>query len=186
MKIRLIGPGGAGKSTVGTLLSELLGTRCLDLDTSFLSRYGDIGRYIEAFGYRAYAARNVDAYLQHDAEADDEDSVIVLSSGFMTYPDDVHDAYDRCLAEIIDNASSFVLLPSLDLETCVRETVRRQLARPFARSADREEAVIRQRFDRYRHLPVTMIETMRSPIDIARDIRSRVRALPILPTPRRS
>ncbi|MFT3799791.1 MAG: shikimate kinase [Burkholderiaceae bacterium] len=177
MKIRLIGPGGAGKSTVGALLSELLVTRCIDLDASFVSRFGDVGRHIEEFGYRSYASRNVEIYLRHDTETDDEEPIIVLSSGFMTYAADIHPAYDRCRADIVGGAASFVLLPSVDLETCVRETVRRQMARPFARSADREEAVIRQRFDLYQRLPVTMIETMRPPMEVARDVCSRIRRL---------
>jgi hypothetical protein len=61
-----------------------------------------------------------------------------------------------------------VLVPSLDLERCVAETVRRQLRRPFARSAEREEAVIRERFARYVELPARQIETDR-PIDVVVD-----------------
>jgi hypothetical protein len=37
---------------------------------------------------------------------------------------------------------TFVLLPSLNREICVAETVRRQIVRPFARPVEREEAVI--------------------------------------------
>lgn len=177
MKIRLIGPGGAGKSTVGRLLSDVLGARFVDLDLDFVSGFGDPGRYIEAFGYRSYAAANVDVYLHRNAEDDDGVQVIALSSGFMAYPIDVHRAYAKCRAEIISGANSFVLLPSFDLETCVRETVRRQMGRPFARSAEREEQVIRQRFDLYRSLGVEIVETTRPPADVVRDVRSRVRLL---------
>jgi hypothetical protein len=52
-------------------------------------------------------------------------------------------------------------LPSLDYETCVAETVRRQLRRPFCRSAEREEEVIRQRFGVHRNLSAAKIETMK-------------------------
>jgi hypothetical protein len=62
---------------------------------------------------------------------------------------------------IEQNPTTFVLVPSLDLEICVAETVRRQLARPFARSAAREEAVIRERFAIYVGLRARKIETMR-------------------------
>lgn len=183
MTIRLVGPGGAGKSTVGALLAGLLAAEFIDLDASFIARFGDIGRYIEAFGYRSYAARNVDVYLRHNAQGNGKAQVIALSSGFMTYPDDVHRAYSGCCAEVVNCAGSFVLLPSCDREACVRETVRRQQGRPFARSPDREEEVIRQRFDRYRNLPVTKIETMRSPMDVALDIRSRVLLLDVMERP---
>jgi hypothetical protein len=60
-----------------------------------------------------------------------------------------------------------LLLPSFDLETCVAETVRRQLTRPFARSAAREEQVIRKRWH-YSHLPVRRFETM-GPVDALAD-----------------
>lgn len=52
-------------------------------------------------------------------------------------------------------------LPSLDLETCVAETVRRQLLRPFARPPEREEHVIRTRFPFYAGLPARKVATMR-------------------------
>jgi shikimate kinase len=59
------------------------------------------------------------------------------------------------------SASTVVLLPSLDLEACVAEIVRRQISRPFARSAEREEPVIRARFPIYVDLPARKVETMR-------------------------
>jgi len=90
--------------------------------------------------------------------------VVALSSGFMTYRDDVHPAYVRWRQRIASSKSTFVLLPSLDLETCVAEIVRRQLRRPFARAAGREEHVIRERFPIYASLPAHKVETMR-PVD---------------------
>jgi hypothetical protein len=57
---------------------------------------------------------------------------------------------------------TFVLLPSLDLETCDLEIVRRQLGRSFSRrSAAREEAVIRERFGTYLSIPVPRTAAMR-------------------------
>ena len=174
MKIRLAGPGGAGKSTVGVLLAELLGVCFIDLDVSFVARHGDVGRCIETFGYRAYAQRNVDVYLEYLTEREEGGWVMALSSGFMTYPADVHPAYEACCRDILGSPTSFVLLPSLEPEACIRETVRRQLQRPFARSAERESQVIRERLPRYRSLPLTKIETMAEPGAIALDIRSRI------------
>jgi hypothetical protein len=43
----------------------------------------------------------------------------------------------------------------------VHEIVRRQLQRPFARPAAREEEVIRERFSTYFGLPARKVETMR-------------------------
>jgi len=44
--IRLIGPGGAGKSTIGALLAERLDVPFVDLDRHFAARIGDISEYI--------------------------------------------------------------------------------------------------------------------------------------------
>jgi hypothetical protein len=59
-----------------------------------------------------------------------------------------------------------VLLPSLDLEACVDEIVRRQVARSIGRTPEREEAVIRERHAIYMAIPATKIETMRPVTEI--------------------
>lgn len=159
--IRLIGPGGAGKSTAGALLAAWLGVRFVDLDERFRASAGGISEYIECHGYDAYAARNVQVYADVIRGAAGRERVLALSSGFMGYPEDVHPAYARLRRDIAASPTTFVLLPSLDLETCVAETVRRQLGRPFGRSAGREEQVIRARFALHRDLPATKVETMR-------------------------
>ena len=86
---------------------------------------------------------------------------MALSSGFMTYRWDVHPDYAAWRQRIAAAVSTFVLLPSCSLERCVTETVRRQLLRPFARTAEREEQVIRARFPIYFGLPSQKLETAR-------------------------
>ena len=167
--IRLIGPGGSGKSTIGPLLAERLDVPFLDLDQYFAGRVGDIGEYIGRHGYDAYARDNVEAYcsLSRDGVRSD---VVALSSGFMTYAVDTHPEYERFRREIEECAQTFVLLPSLDRDLCVAETVRRQVARRFARSPEREEAVIRARFEIYMALPMRKVETMRPAAAIVDEI----------------
>lgn len=58
--IRLVGPGGAGKSTIGALLAERLNAPFLDLDRQCADRHGDIGEYIDRHGYDVYARANVE------------------------------------------------------------------------------------------------------------------------------
>ena len=79
----------------------------------------------------------------------------------MTYRHDVHPGYPGLRERIASSPLTFVLLPSLDLETCVAETVRRQLKRSFARSPKCEERVIRTRYPIYASLSAQKIETMR-------------------------
>jgi shikimate kinase len=138
--IHLVGPGGAGKSTVGLLLAERLSVAFVDLDRRFDGRFGDIGAFIRRHGYDAYARQNVELYrsLRHEPICA---GVVALSSGFMTYDHGVHPEYRRVHSALEQCARTFVLLPFLDRERCVAETVRRQVARPFSRSLKREEAV---------------------------------------------
>lgn len=159
-EIRLIGPGGAGKSTIGALLAERLSLAFLDLDKYLEVQVGDIGEYINRNGYDAYARANIDAYCSLFSGKRCP-GVHALSSGFMTYASQLHPDYPRLRREIEMHPHTFVLLPSLDRDTCVAETVRRQTARPFGRTPAREEVVIRSRFEIYMAVPATKIETMR-------------------------
>ena len=158
--IQLIGPGGAGKSTIGALLAERLDITFLDLDRHLAGRVGDISEYIGRHGYDAYARENVEAYCSMFREGI-RPEVVALSSGFMTYASDTHPEYGRIRRKLEECAQTFVPLPSLNRELCVAETVRRQVARPFGRSRKREEAVIRARFEIYIALPMRKVETMR-------------------------
>lgn len=160
--IYLVGPGGAGKTTTGDLLGERLGISFVDLDERFMATVGDIGTYIEERGYLTYAARNVELYSEI-ATANLGDLVLALSSGFMTYPLDVHRGYSRYREAIASSPTTFVLLPTLDFEECVAEIVRRQVRRTFGRSALREEEVIRERFWLYAGLSARKVQTMRAP-----------------------
>jgi len=69
--------------------------------------------------------------------------------------------YPRVRRDLERHPNTFVLLPSLDRDVCIAETVRRQIARPFGRSSAKEEAVIQARFEVYMSVPGRKIETMR-------------------------
>ena len=168
-RIHLIGPGGAGKSTVGRVLAERLDVPFHDLDQAFVQRLGDISVYIDRDGYEAYARENVETYRQL-RPLGETSCVLALSSGFMTYLESVHPEYQQLRREVEMSEATFVLLPSLKVDDCVREIVRRQLTRPFARSATAEEAVIRGRFAIHIGLKARKVETMRSPVETAEEI----------------
>lgn len=154
------GPGGAGKSTIGALLAARLEVAFVDLDRHLAGRVGNISEYIGRHGYYNYARENVETYCSLFRAAI-RPGVIALSSGFLTYPPDIHSEYSRVRRELEQHPNTFVLLPSLDRDVCVAETIRRQIARPFGRFSSNEEAVIRARFEIYMSLPVRRIETMR-------------------------
>ena len=156
-EIRLVGPGGAGKSTIGALLAERLEVALVDLDRHLAGRIGDISEYIGRHGYDAYARENVETYCSL-FRGECGRGVVALSSGFMTYARDIHPEYSRVRRELEQHPNTFVLLPSFDRDVCVAETVRRQIARPFGRPSAKEEAVIRVRFEIYMSLPVQKIE----------------------------
>jgi shikimate kinase len=165
--IQLVGPGGAGKTTVGMALAERLSIAFVDLDERFTSCIGEISAYLRSHEYQAYVTQNIQVYLDTRGSAREE-AVFALSSGFMTYPDAAHPVYRALRRELAASPSTLVLLPSFDYETCVTETVRRQLRRPFSRSADREEQVIRSRFGVYSALPAKKFET-KGPLDAVVD-----------------
>ena len=162
--ISLVGPGGAGKSTVGSALASRLDLLLIDLDLEFMEHIGDISHHIDHRGYHSYASENVRLCLS--IMATPRHGVIALSSGFMAYPESVHPAYPALRSDICTSPTTFVLLPSLDLEACVDEIVRRQVARSIGRTPEREEAVIRERYAIYLAIPATKIETMRPVTEI--------------------
>jgi hypothetical protein len=94
----------------------------------------------------------------------------------MTYASDVHPGYSKIRREIEVHPQTFVLLPSLDRDVCVAETVRRQTTRPFGRTPAKEEAVIRRRFETYMALSARKIETMRSLKEVVDEITSALHA----------
>jgi shikimate kinase len=159
VEVRLVGPGGAGKSTIGALLAESLEVPFVDLDRHLTGRVGDISEYIGRHGYDVYARENIETYCSL-FRGKSRPGVVALSSGFMTYTRDIHPEYSRVRRELEQHPHTFVLLPSLDRDVCMAETVRRQIARPFGRSSVKEEAVIRARFEIYMAMPMRKIETI--------------------------
>lgn len=141
----ILGPGGAGKSTVGSLLSKDHGLTVVDMDAYFMKNIGDISRYIRAYGYTAYASKNFQNYLSIIKQAS-VPTVIALSSGFMTYPQDLAPGYAEVVHKISHSKLSALLLPSFDTEKCVAIIVKRQLQRAYLHAdVEQEEARIRER-----------------------------------------
>jgi shikimate kinase len=156
---------------VGAALASRLDLPFIDLDVRFMERAGDISSYIDRHGYAAYARENLETYGSCVGGSESL-GIMALSSGFMTYAQQIHPGYDLLREEIGLSPTTFVLLPSLDCEVCVAETVRRQVARPFGRPSEREAAVIRERYLIYMALPAQKVETIRPLAEVVDEIEA--------------
>jgi shikimate kinase len=173
--VHLVGPGGAGKTSVGPFLAQRLGWGFVDLDERFLSREGSIGAFIETYGYSGYAKRNVAVYraVRHLLPAP---TVLALSSGFLTYNEEVDAGYRALRGAIEGNALTALLLPAFELEACVEIIVWRQLSRPYLPGdSASEERRIRERFPRLMALPCARFRSDAPPDETASQIERFVR-----------
>ncbi|WP_346779574.1 shikimate kinase [Burkholderia sp. Ac-20345] len=168
--VHLIGPGGAGKTTVGALVAARLNWRFVDVDQCFLSVHGNIADFIRDRGYAEYASHNVRLYeqLKPDMSAP---AICAVSSGFMLYPDETAPAYPALRRGIEEDGFTALLLPSFDLERCAKLVVGRQLSRPYldANEAD-ETRKIRGRFPAFMRLTCKRFESDGPPEHVAADI----------------
>jgi shikimate kinase len=173
--IRLIGPGGAGKSTAGALLADRLDWQYVDLDHYFLEKSGDIAEFIERHGYAAYARQNVGYYLAICRQTS-KPTVFVLSSGFMSYPDNVDSRYAAIKSEIESHSLSIALLPSFDIEKCVKIIISRQLQRSYLRAnAISEEKRIRNRFPLFMAMQCKRVLSDSAPDQVVLELESIVK-----------
>lgn len=176
MIIHFIGPGGAGKTTTAIHLAQRMGVSYHDLDQCFLATEGNISQYINKNGYSRYAIRNIQLYLELRESFDTNRlNIIVCSSGFMTYQIDICPSYKKIRQEIEFNPFTFLLIPSLEVESCTKEIVRRQLKRSYLDSSiKREEEKIRSRFPIFIDFKCKRILTNDDPKNIAEEIYARL------------
>lgn len=174
--VHILGPGGAGKSTVGALLGTILELPVVDLDAYFIEHIGDISQFIGNHGYREYALRNVHHYRMI-VEQLSKPTIMVLSSGFMAYPSDLDAGYSELVLKVEEDALSVLMLPSFDAEECVSIIVDRQLKRAYL-NADREkeEARIRRRFPIFMELRCKRFLSNVNPNELAMQIGEFIKA----------
>jgi shikimate kinase len=163
----LIGPGGAGKSSLGSELAPLLNRRLVDLDHEFRHRFGDITIFLRREGYQRYKTQN-SALAAEIASETASPTLLVASSGFLT-PDNPAPALEANRS-LLGACYSICLLPSRDVERAVSIIVKRQLARPFGRDREGEEAAIRARFPIYVGYGDLVVFSAASSHDIARAV----------------
>ena len=170
MLVHLIGPGGAGKTTVGAIVAERLNWRFVDVDRCFLAEHGNIADFIRERGYAEYASHNVRLYeqLKRDLSAP---AICAMSSGFMLYPADVAPAYPALRRDIEEDGLTALLLPSFDLERCAKTVVARQMSRPYLNANEADEMrKIRDRFPAFMRLNCRRFSSDGTPDRVAGDI----------------
>lgn len=176
MLIYLIGPGGAGKTTTARLLKKEFDFQYYDIDEIFMIQEGDISKFINTYGYHKYAIRNLKIYTQLLGSLSQKHiNIVVCSSGFMCYLNDISKDYLRIKKQIEKHDFTFLLLPSMDLETCVNEIVDRQMMRSYlSLSKEKEERKIRQRFPIYNDLKCKIILTNQDKNKVALQIYTQI------------
>ena len=147
VRIFIIGPGGVGKTTAGTVLARLLGCAFVDLDQEFMARVGHIDAVIREQGYGRYVELNAALFATLAKELA-EPCVVALSSGFLAR-DTPAELLAANQARVKAAGTSIRLLPSADLAEATRIVVARQMGRGFDLDLDREAAKFARRFADY-------------------------------------
>lgn len=170
--IFIIGPGGVGKTTCGKLLANQLNYSFIDLDEEFIRQVGSISGIIDNNGYKQYYKHNSQLFfslLKQDAG----NKVFVLSSGFLTYNDDLTQKH---LEAIKNKGLSILILPSQSIEEAISIIVERQLKRGLGLDSQKEEEKFRKRFSVYQQYGDVQIYSAAEPKVIVEEI---LRKLPI-------
>lgn len=162
MYLFLIGPGGAGKSTVGEKLAASLGYAFVDLDAQFCERVANIREYLKSDGYETYLEQNAALLDTLLVERCHQNVVFALSSGFLA-TDIRPDIVERNRQRVRECGRSILLMPSTDVDVACDCIVTRQLKRGFGLVRDKEESKFRQRFTDYMALGDIQIFAMAPP-----------------------
>ena len=165
--IFVIGPGGVGKSTLGTNLARLGGYQLVDLDLEFCQRIAIIGPFIAEHGYEAYRAANL-VLAKALVDAIRQPTIVVTSSGFLVAPAHSEDYVDALA--LVRTGYSIRILPSPDIAEATEVVVARQLARGFGLERDSEMAKFQKRFTIYRDLGDMRVTSAASPDEIAQTV----------------
>jgi shikimate kinase len=157
----LIGPMGAGKSTIGRHLAELLGKDFRDSDQEIEKRTGaGIPLIFEIEGEAGF--RNRESSVLNDLTRQ-SNLVLATGGGIILSPDNRKTLHER----------GIVVYLHAPLETLLART-RRDRHRPLLQTADRRrtlEDILKAREPIYREAADIVIETShRSPMSVAREI----------------
>ena len=140
-KIALIGPMGSGKTTLANECNRRLGVEVIDTDRVFVSRYGDISRFMAEHGEQAF--RNIEREIVTEAASSNAN---IISCGGGVVKD------RRNMAELRKACDIVLLTASIDI-------LKKRIAdsdRPFKLDL---EKIIAQRAQLYRRYADYTIDT---------------------------
>ena len=142
----IVGPGGAGKTSLGLRLAPLLNQAIADLDNEFSRQIGNISEFIRDEGYDTYKVCN-SALVEQIMSELVAPTLLVTSSGFLSKdnPKIALEANRR----LVDACYSICLLPPRNIEESIGAIVERQSRRLFTRDHAHEESTIRARYPTY-------------------------------------
>ncbi|HBQ3113324.1 shikimate kinase [Klebsiella pneumoniae] len=169
----LTGPGGAGKSTAGRIISDILGCAVIDLDDEFCERIQNIREFIHCKGYESYLEQNCALLRELLAENCQHDSLFILSSGFLS-TDIRRDIVESNKKLVREKGVSVLLMPSRNYEEALACIIDRQLNRGFSLVREKEEKKFFQRFHEYLDTGDLNIFSMAEPEYIAKKIVSEL------------
>lgn len=155
--IFLLGPGGVGKSTLGTELAHQSGWPLIDLDLEFCDRIAVIGPFIARHGYDAYRLENLRLATRLVATLT-QPTLFVTSSGFLAAPSTSDD--HRSALALVRSGYGITVLPSLDLDDATEIVVIRQLARGFGFDREDQTRKFQHRFGIYRDMGDMLVISM--------------------------
>jgi shikimate kinase len=166
--IFLVGPMGAGKSTIGRFLAELLGKQFKDSDHEIEKRTGaSIPLIFEIEGEAGFRAREATMLQQLSAE---KGAVIATGGGIV-----LSDANRKILK---DNGLVVYLHASIDI---LYQRTRRDRNRPLLNDGDRRaklEEIMRTRDPLYRDVATLIVETDKRPArSVAKEIADKIESL---------
>lgn len=166
--IFLIGPMGAGKTTIGRHLATLLGKRFLDVDHEIEKRTGVAIPVIFEIESEAGFRRRECAAIEELTR--NRDIVLATGGGAVLLEEN---------RKVLKARGTVVYLQA-DVETLVERT-RRDRNRPLLQTDNprgKIEELLRQREPMYREVADVVVDTgQRAPSSVARDIAIRIKAL---------
>ena len=166
--IFLIGPMGAGKTTIGRHLATLLHKQFVDVDHEIERRTGVTIPIIFEIEGEAGFRRRESALV--DELSQDDDIVMATGGGAVLMEENRQALKER----------GTVVYLHADFDTLVERT-RRDRNRPLLQTEDprgKIEELLRQREPIYRELADVVVDTgLRAPTSVARDIVTRLKAL---------